>query len=306
MKLQRVHVGNPHITRPEAVMVSRVRHVPHSWASGSWEPEEIAGPRELPERRVTSPRPLQWPIPRAAPDRPAKMERMVLASRCLSTQRGALLATLLPAANPTASGGRAVLRPLWATEAMHRAYSLVTLTHLLDRRDPQRECIPAAKSFEHKNALALAQAYCDLEIADDSEWFACSDLLRTISRSLVELFGPAIGHIAVRTSLPRLSLPAIKRRALVLACSELVVNSLRHAFLYWSHGSIVVALTPADRQHVRLSVADDGVGVHVPPAADRFGIAADLALLLEGELGYRNPGLGGTTAEITFPTAVCS
>jgi len=63
MKSQRVHVGNPHITRPEAVMVSRVRHVPHSWASGSWEPEEIAGPRELPERRVTSPRLLQWPIP---------------------------------------------------------------------------------------------------------------------------------------------------------------------------------------------------------------------------------------------------
>jgi hypothetical protein len=228
----------------------------------------------------------------------------VVIAEGLSVQRGEILTTLLAASNPAMSGGRAVLRPLWANDTMHRAYSLVALSNLLDRHCSQWLCTPLGQSLEHKNAVALSQAYSALQIVDDNEWLACSDLRRTVARSLVELFGPAIGQLAVTTNVPRLSLPAFKRRALVLACNELVVNSLRHAFLGRLHGSIVVTLTRTDRWNVRLSVADDGVGIHVPPAADRFGIAADFALLLEGEIGYRNSETGGAIAEISFPAVV--
>jgi two-component sensor histidine kinase len=189
---------------------------------------------------------------------------------------------------------------------MHRAYNLVMLTRLLDRHIPQPGFTPIAKNLEHNNAVALAEAYAALEIVDDTELVACSDLLRITSRSLVELFGPAIGNVAVTTSLPRLSLPAFKRRALILACSELLINSLRHAFLERTYGSIVIALAGIDRRQLRLTVADDGVGIPLPPTNDRLGIAADLALLLEGELGYRSSELGGTIAEIRFPTVVHS
>jgi hypothetical protein len=132
------------------------------------ESEEVAGPRELPDRRISLHKIPQLPTVTAAMDRPSKVEQMVLVSERLSIQRGELLATLLAATNPAASGGRAVLRPLWANEAMHRAYSLVTLTHLLDRHCSQCECIPVAKSFEHKNAIALSQAYSAFPLINQS------------------------------------------------------------------------------------------------------------------------------------------
>ena len=81
------------------------------------------------------------------------------------------------------------------------------------------------------------------------------------------------------------------------------VNSLRHAFLERAYGSIVITLAGIDRRRPRLIVADDGVGIPIPTTTDRLGIASDLALLSGGELGYRSSGLGGTSAEISFPTA---
>jgi two-component sensor histidine kinase len=286
--------------------VERVRHVSLSRAHGSRELDEVAGLQQSGARRITRQKLHQLAITPVSADPSSKFEHMVVASKHLSTERAALLGTVLRVANPAASGGRAVLRPLWANEAMHRAYNLVTLTRLLDWHIPQRQCISISKNLEQKNALALAEAYAALEIVDDNELVPCSDLIRTTSRSLVELFGPAFGNIAVKTSLPRLSLPAFKRRALVLACSEFVVNSLRHAFPERTYGTIVIALTGIDRRQLRLTVADDGVGIPIPSTTGRLalGIAADLALLLEGELGYRSPGLGGTIAEISFPAVV--
>jgi hypothetical protein len=291
-------------TRPEAANLLSVGHASHPRAPVYRASGAAPDPRSLPDHRVSPHNIQQLPTVNFAMGRRSKVEQIVLISERLSVQRGELLSTLLATSNPATSGGRPVLRPLWANETMHRAYSLVALTHLLDRHCPQRLCTPVGQSLEHKNVMALSQAYSALQIADDNEWLACSDLLRTIARGLVELFGPAIGQLAITTNLPQLSLPAFKRRALVLACNELVVNSLRHAFLGRLHGSIVVSLTRADRRHIRLSVADNGVGTRTSPAVDRFGIAADLALLLEGDLGYRDSGTSGTVAEISFPAVM--
>lgn len=305
-KLQHVGADHPRIGLSDAVIASSLRHVSLSRAPGFREFDQVAGLQQPAARRITRQKCDQRAMAPVSANPPSKVAQMVIASKHLSTERACLLATVLRAVDPAASGGRAVLRPLWANEAMHRAYNLVMLTRLLDRRIPQLECTSIANNLEHNNALALADAYAALEIVDDAALVACSDLLRITSRSLVELFGPAIGNIAVTTSLPRLSLPAFKRRALILACSELLINSLRHAFLERTYGSIVVALTGIDRRRLRLAVADDGVGISLSRTNDRLGITADLALLLEGELGYRNSESGGTIAEISFPAVVHS
>jgi hypothetical protein len=80
------------------------------------------------------------------------------------------------------------LRPLWADEAMHRAFNMVRLVVLLDRRQP------AARA--HRNALALEARLCgslaicldSLAIARDEEVLPCSVVLREMARDLDPMF----------------------------------------------------------------------------------------------------------------------
>jgi two-component sensor histidine kinase len=227
---------------------------------------------------------------------------MIVASKPLSPVRSEMLRLLLNAADPSRSGGRPVLRPLWANEAMHRAYNLVALMLLLDRHIPKYSV--ADCELEVKNALALAESYRALEITNDVDIVGCSDLLRTTTLGLVELFGPGVGNISATVALERICLPTFKRRALTLACSELVINGLRHAFAEHSDGSITVLLTAPGKSKACLTVTDNGRGISSGRDKVSRGIATDLALLLEGALVYSCSQGGGTIAEINFMIGV--
>jgi two-component sensor histidine kinase len=63
-------------------------------------------------------------------------------------------------------------------------------------------------------------------------------VLREIVRDLVTLFGPTAGDIELHLNIERVALAAYRRRALVLAASELVINALLHAFKGRSGGLI--------------------------------------------------------------------
>src|ERR1700735_1884694 len=64
---------------------------------------------------------------------PSRFERLAAAAGELP-RWPALLKILLGAAAPGAWGGREVLWPLWADEAMHRAHCMVRLTQRLERQ----------------------------------------------------------------------------------------------------------------------------------------------------------------------------
>ena len=194
-----------------------------------------------------------------------------------------------------------MLQPLWAEEAMHRAYSLIRLTLALDWRAPARRNDTVTARAEQGIAQAVAACYRSLRISEDEEPLPCSDALRTIVCSLVELFGLAAGHILLDTSIERLTLPAFKRRALVSAASELVINALRHGFPGRSSGRIAVRLCRAGLSDAKLSIADDGRGLAISRCRRPRGIAFDLAALLESGLIYWEVAGGGTLAEISFP-----
>jgi two-component sensor histidine kinase len=109
--------------------------------------------------------------------------------------------------------------------------------------------------------------------------------------------GPA--NITLETNIEEAWLPAYKRRALVLAASELVSNALLHAFWGRTAGKIEVGLTAQDSTAC-LRVADNGRGfTDASPNLD-YGVGAGLAALLEADIAYDRVA-GWTIAEIEFP-----
>jgi two-component sensor histidine kinase len=91
-----------------------------------------------------------------------------------------------------------------------------------------------------------------------------------------------------------------------LLANELITNALKHAFPDGRSGELRIALQPiADGQEIRLSVADNGVGL--PPdfalghlTSLGLPVALGLARQLGGQLKI---GAGpGTMFELTFPS----
>ena len=232
----------------------------------------------------------------------SRLEMMAVLSERVSPRLRPILGVLLDAARPADCGGRAVLRPLWVQEAMHRACNMLQLVAKLDQMAGPRLEDGVAFRLDIGLANDLAALFRALDIRQDDEEMPCSRVLRGVVRNLVALFGSGAGQIVIRTDIERLSLPAYKRRALVLAVSELVINALRHSFAGRREGQIKVTLQTFGAAHACLSVVDDGVGFRESRPSGQRGIAGGLADLLEADLVYRQVGIVGTSAEIVFPT----
>jgi hypothetical protein len=264
------------------------------------------GRRPLPG--VTRPRARQWRDGSAGNGaigsmRASEFEKIASGVSAISSQRAKLLGILLAAASPDSGGGRAVLRPIWATEALHRAYNMVRLIARLEQNSPR--CGNRAFQPDHETKLGteLAAIFGSLAITNDKELRPCSTPLRDVVRNLIGLFEPTVGVIEVSTSVVRLALPAFQHRALILLSSELVTNCLLHAFRNQRLGRINVRLETFDSGTARLSVMDDG---HFMSGEGRLrpapcSVTAYLADLLRSKVVYRSPVGGGTIAEITIP-----
>jgi PAS domain S-box-containing protein len=89
-----------------------------------------------------------------------------------------------------------------------------------------------------------------------------------------------------------------------LLLTELVVNSLKHAFPEGRTGSVTVRVQPAEGG-LFVAVIDDGRGLPLSPAQGRSTLgrqlAASLAAQLGGELHYEATPGGGTTAWLHVP-----
>jgi hypothetical protein len=211
---------------------------------------------------------------------------------------GHVVNVLLAASSLTESADPAVLQPLWAEEAMHRSY---TMLRLLDARGNQCNDL-AGIQIDEGLACHLAVLFRSLDIDSANQDLPCATLMRDMVTDLVALFGPrpGLGAITINTTIERLRLPAYKRRALVLAAAELVMNALLHAFPGRARGRIEVSLTMPSPLLARLQVNDDGIGLCGGQPDSRCGVAGGLADLLEADLVYlRTSTL--TIAEILFP-----
>jgi hypothetical protein len=242
------------------------------------------------------------PAPPASSDRTvSRLEQMAEVVATVCSTRQEILGLLLGTTSPLAYQGPPVLRPLWASEAMQRAYDLIRLVACLERSVPLRAYDLAAACAERKLARELAATFRALDLADDKQILPCSDLLRALMRDLVELFGPVGGGIDVRTSIEPLLLPADKRRALLLAAYALVANLLGSELTDSNGGVVMVTLSRVGESEALFRVVDSGRRLRGGDCIRRFEVIADLANLLESDPVYRIEAAGGVAAEIVFP-----
>jgi two-component sensor histidine kinase len=211
------------------------------------------------------------------------------------------LGLLLACALPIGHRGCEVLKPLWAEEAMHRAYNFMRLIDAGSSAEEQTSENRLARGKPDALARDLAARFRDLETSDERVVLPCSAVLRDVVACLVWLFGSPI-NVSVETRVMDVALPAYKRRALVLAAAELVANALLHAFRGRQAGRMEVDLIAGRKGAACLRIADNGIGMTGRGPNLHCGVASGLADLLEADLTYDRIA-GWTIAEIGFPVS---
>jgi hypothetical protein len=126
-----------------------------------------------------------------------RFEGRAALTRALPSNAVDVLGILLASTFPTCGGGCEVLRPLWAEEAMHRAYGFV---RLVDAREGRRDAMrsnPMIDGLDCVIARDLAARFREMEVVEEREARPCGTVLRDIVAGLGALFGRPGGVIAV-------------------------------------------------------------------------------------------------------------
>jgi hypothetical protein len=294
---QRIMYAND---RSNGTMSIRGRHHGATAMPGGF--PAVDSPLSLKRGSLASGRSRDADLSTCKPLRASRIEKMAAMSERCSSGRSALLGVLIASASPTACGGCQVLRPIWANEAMQRAYTMMRLVALLEERVPARHTSPFWVEHEQRLGTALGGLFSALRIRHDDESLACSQEIRDIARGLVSLFGPAAGDIGLRTNIGRIDLPAFQRRALVLMTANIIMDSLLNGFERLTTGQITVQLSCHDAPSIRLRIIEHGgrrdVATLVPPS--RCDSVHDLASLLQASVAYRRFDASAVAMEFEF------
>jgi hypothetical protein len=230
----------------------------------------------------------------------SRFEYLAAMNGRISSWRGGILGTLLAATLPETYRGHSELRPLWANEAMERAYTTICLIDSLEQAVPVRDLEPSRGFNESTLASHLARLLTSARYSAADMPRPCSPLLRATVQNVVGLFGPSVGGVEVTILAEPMSLPACKTRALVLLANDLVVNALRHGLHTPDGGRISVTLTRVRGMIGELQVADTGAGF-LNSRPNPLSVAHDLASLLETEPIFSSPRAGGVCVSVAFP-----
>lgn len=170
--------------------------------------------------------------------------------------------------------------PLWRSDAIHRAKNLAQLTlslaHLAEH--PSRRWL-AEDLVTHSRSLARAYEELGTD-AGPGQMLPCVPLLTEIATRLTLIFGHARDITIVIDAAP-VSLVADMRRALILMCSEMVINALKYAFPVASGGIIRISLIN-EEERLSLVVEDNGVGTAIQCSG---GQGSALLAMLSNVLG---------------------
>ena len=135
----------------------------------------------------------------------------------------------------------------------------------------------------------------------------CAPDLKNIANGLVAIFSHSIGSVMLALDLQPLMLQREKRRALLLAASELVMNALRHAFAGRPSGNIQITLHwDQTRNEGILAVIDDGIGPDNVARGIGHGhsIVLGLSDVLAGTITWRRSMLlGWHGSDVAVPPA---
>lgn len=133
------------------------------------------------------------------------------------------------------------------------------------------------------------------------------DYLRALVTHLYRIYRPNAAPIALELDVPATWISVELAVPCGLIVNELVANALKHAFPHGSSGSVRVMLAQVGEGQLRLTVADDGIGM--PEGFDLaqshslgLQLATMLAKQIDGTIALERGQ--GTRFEITFPGQV--
>lgn len=114
-------------------------------------------------------------------------------------------------------------------------------------------------------------------------------------------------HVAVSVDIDPIHLDLSAMVTTSLLVNEIVTNSFKHAFKGREQGRIAVTLRRVGAAELRLTVADDGIGMGSTAGKSETGsglgskIIQALVAQLQGVLTVSNTAGGGTTTQVDFP-----
>jgi PAS domain S-box-containing protein len=132
------------------------------------------------------------------------------------------------------------------------------------------------------------------------------DYISSLARDIVQAAGVPATNVALGVAIADIALPVDQAIPCGLVLNELMTNALKHAFPDGRQGSLRINVERLGDSHLRLTVADDGVGL---PAAFDIGSCQSMGLYLVNTLAAQlNARLeadsrGGTSFQLTFPIA---
>jgi two-component sensor histidine kinase len=249
---------------------------------------------------TVAPRPAPHPAPELPERRTPGLTRMMEAADRLTGPRADILSQLLRSTCTPEEDPRSPLRPIWAFENFARTRVMIRLLSALDRLrkngDPRMLSLDMERDAADRLSAGLSLVR-DLSAATP---VACSSLLRHVVRDLVELFGPTVGEVLIATQVEPVSISPVKRRALLLATCNLLLQALADGFAGRRSGTLVVSLHRIGRAAMRLTVADDGSVATRDWSGESVEAVDDLVAILEGRLFPQRDGRGGVVTELTF------
>lgn len=173
----------------------------------------------------------------------------------------------------------------------------------------------SARAGPEQSAQALDEAYQRIQLMSrihrrlydpSSVNQPVDQYFRDMGHDLLEATGAR--NIVLLVDMPEMRLDMARLMTLSLIITEIVTNSLKHAFTDRERGTITLSMERAGPGRMALTVADDGVGMARAEAGDTgSGLGRRIVDALAGQLGGRisvesRPGLG-TATRLNFATA---
>ncbi|ODT50802.1 MAG: hypothetical protein BGO80_02945 [Devosia sp. 63-57] len=177
--------------------------------------------------------------------------------------------------------------------------SLLALQVMRSRSEEVRQALESARLRVH----AVASAHRRLRLSDDLETACASDFLQPVLDDIAATQTDD-GRITLSGDIAPVLMSSRDATTLGILVSELVTNSLKHAFPDGRRGAIRVRLFAGADDVAMLAVSDDGVGMPDGPP-DEGGLGSVVIKQLAGQFGgapdYQPVAGGGLCVVIAMP-----
>ena len=188
-------------------------------------------------------------------------------------------------------------------EVRHRVKNMLQMTSsLLELQERGTRSSEARAALKEANSrlMVLASVYENLlQPGADSREVDICELLRALVGALRES-SPSNAKIAVETSCEQLKVGVTQAVPLGLLVNEAVTNSLKHAFVGRSRGTIVIRLAVIG-DGCLLTISDDGKGFTGDPRPGSLGMRLMNRLARQLQAKFSVDASDGTTVAVRWP-----